>query len=257
MERRPSLRILRGGPDLIQRATTQTLVCEVGDPMTGERPSISSGPGASPTFDLWDASGIQVVTAGSGSVLGAGRIGYSLASATIPATTTLGEGWREVWTFTISGTAYTVERDAAICRQVPTIQIVAEDLYVIDPSLDGAWPIRQAAEHWRPQIDEAARQIHQRLWEQGRRPWLIWSQGSPRQAALHLCLALCYGTVATRLGDSRWHEERQKHIDAYEREWDRIRFDIDTDDNGTRNRQESQPMIVSSAGPRWSLWRVR
>lgn len=253
MERRPSLRILRGGPDLIQRATTQTLVCEVGDPTTGERPGITG----TPTFDLYDASGVQVVTAGSGSVLGAGRIGYSLAAASVPAATPLGEGWREVWTFTISGMAYTVERDAAVCRQIPVIAITAEDLYTVDPSLDGAWPLRQAAEHWRPQIDEAARMIHQRLWEMGRRPWLIWSQGSPRQAALHLALGLAYGTVATRLGDSRWGEERQRHMDAYEREWERIRFDIDTDDNGTRNRQEAQPMVIGSAGPRWSLWRVR
>lgn len=253
MERRPSLRILRGGPDLIQRATTQTLVCEVGDPTTGERPGITG----TPTFDLYDASGIQVVTAGSGSVLGAGRIGYSLAAASVPAATPLGEGWREVWSFVISGTTYTIERDAALCRQIPTIAITAEDLYTVDPSLDGAWPLRQAAEHWRPQIDEAARMIHQRLWEMGRRPWLIWSQGSPRQAALHLALGLAYGTVATRLGDSRWGEERQRHMDAYEREWERIRFDVDTDDNGTRNRQEAQPMVIGSAGPRWSLWRVR
>jgi hypothetical protein len=253
MERRPSLRILRGGPDLIQRATTLTLVCELGDPSTGERPGITG----TPTFDLYDASGVQVVTAGSGSVLGAGRIGYSLAAASVPIATPLGEGWREVWSFVISGTTYALERDAAICRQIPTIAITAEDLYTIDPSLDGAWPLRQAAEHWRPQIDEAARMIHQRLWEMGRRPWLIWSQGSPRQAALHLALGLAYGTVATRLGDSRWGEERQRHMDSYEREWERIRFDVDTDDNGTRNRQEAQPMVIGSAGPRWSLWRVR
>lgn len=253
MERRPSLRILRGGPDLIQRATTQTLVCELGDPTTGERPGITG----TPTFDLYDASGVQVITAGPGSVLGAGRIGYSLAAASVPVATPLGEGWREVWSFVISGTTYTVERDAAVCRQIPTIAITAEDLYTVDPSLDGAWPLRQAAEHWRPQIDEAARMIHQRLWEMGRRPWLIWSQGSPRQAALHLALGLCYGTVATRLGDSRWGEERQRHMDSYEREWERIRFDVDTDDNGTRNRQEAQPMVIGSAGPRWSLWRVR
>lgn len=253
MERRPSIRILRGGPDLIQRATTQTLVCEVGDPTTGERPSL----GASVSFDLFDASGVQVVTAGVGSVIGQGRLGYSLSSSVVPTTSPLGEGWREVWTFVIGATTYTVERDAALCRQIPTIAIAAEDLYTIDPSLDGAWPIRQAAEHWRPQIDEAARMVHQRLWEMGRRPWLIWSQGSPRQAALHLALSLCYNTVATRLGDSRWSEERQRHLDAYEREWDRIRFDVDTDDNGTRNRQEAQPTVVGSAGPRWSLWRVR
>ena len=256
MERRPSLRILRGGPDLIQRATLQTLVCEVGDPTTGERPSIAGAP-STVLFDLYDPGGVQVVTAGAGSVLGAGRIGYSLASATIPLATSLGEGWREVWTFTIGSTAYTVERDAALCRQVPTIQITGEDLYTIDPSLDGAWPLRQAAEHWRPQIDEAARQIHQRLWEMGRRPWLIWSQGSPRQAALHLALALCYGTVSTRLGDSRWAEERQRHLDAYEREWDRLRFDVDQDDSGARDGREALPVLQASAGPRWALWRIR
>lgn len=252
MERLPTIRILRGGPDLIQRATTQTLVLEVGDPNNGERPSITSA-----TLSLYDAAGVQLVTAGAGTVLAAGRVGYALSAATVPATMALGEGWREVWTVTIAGTAYTLERDAALCRQVPTIQITAEDLYTIDPSLDGAWPLRQQAERWRPQIDEAARQIHQRLWEMGRRPWLIWSQGSPRQCALHLCLALCYGTVATRLGDSRWGEERQRHIDAYEREWERLRFDVDQDDSGGRDGKEAQPILQASAGPRWALWRIR
>lgn len=252
MERLPTIRILRGGPDLIQRATTQTLVLEVGDPNNGERPSVTSA-----TLSLYDAAGVQLVTAGAGTVLAAGRVGYALSAATVPAAMTLGEGWREVWTVTIAGTAYTLERDAALCRQVPTIQITAEDLYTIDPSLDGAWPLRQQAERWRPQIDEAARQIHQRLWEMGRRPWLIWSQGSPRQCALHLCLALCYGTVATRLGDSRWGEERQRHIDAYEREWERLRFDVDQDDSGGRDGKEAQPILQASAGPRWALWRIR
>ena len=256
MERLPTIRILRGGPDLIQRAATQTLVLEVGDPDNGERPSIVSAPG-SPTLSLYNAAGVQLVNAGACTVLGAGRIGYSLSASVVPVSEVLGEGWREVWSFTIGSKSYTLERDAALCRQVPTIQITAEDLYTIDPSLDGAWPLRQQGEHWRPQIDEAARQIHQRLWEMGRRPWLIWSQGSPRQAALHLALALCYGTVATRLGDSRWIDERQRHVDAYEREWERMRFDVDKDDSGGRDGKEAQPILQASAGPRWALWRIR
>ena len=256
MERLPTIRILRGGPDLIQRAATQTLVLEVGDPDNGERPSIVSAPG-SPTLSLYNAAGVQLVNAGACTVLGAGRIGYSLSASVVPVSEVLGEGWREVWSFTIGSKSYTLERDAALCRQVPTIQITAEDLYTIDPSLDGAWPLRQQGEHWRPQLDEAARQIHQRLWEMGRRPWLIWSQGSPRQAALHLALALCYGTVATRLGDSRWIDERQRHVDAYEREWERMRFDVDKDDSGGRDGKEAQPILQASAGPRWALWRIR
>lgn len=256
MERLPTIRILRGGPDLIQRAATQTLVLEVGDPDNGERPSIATAPG-SPSLSLYNAAGVQLVNAGACTVLGAGRIGYSLSASVVPVSETLGEGWREVWAFTIGSKSYTLERDAALCRQVPTIQITAEDLYTIDPSLDGAWPLRQQGEHWRPQLDEAARQIHQRLWEMGRRPWLIWSQGSPRQAALHLALSLCYGTVATRLGDSRWIDERQRHVDAYEREWERMRFDVDKDDSGGRDGKEAQPILQASAGPRWALWRIR
>lgn len=244
----PTIRILRGGPDPIQREATQTLSIEVGDITTGERPTITT---AGSTFALYDRQGTAILTGGAVTSPSIGVASYSLASALVPDTLTYGEGYREVWALVIAGTTYTVERDALLCRQVPTLAIVAEDLYTVDPSLDGAWPQRQMSTHWRPQIDEAARAIHQRLAEMGRRAHLIWSKGSIRQCALHYTLALCYGTVETRLGDSRWAQERQRHMEAYEREWDRLSFAVDSDDEGTKDDQQAQPMLVGSAGPRW------
>jgi len=244
----PTIRILRGGPDPIQRAASQSLAIEVGDVTTGERPTITT---AGSTFALYDAQGTALVTGGAVTSPSVGVAAYALLSTAVPATLAYGEGYREVWALVIAGTTYTVERDALLCRQVPTLSIVAEDLYTVDPSLDGAWPQRQAATHWRPQIDEAARAIHQRLAEMGRRSHLIWSKGSVRQAALHYTLALAYGTVETRLGDSRWAQERQRHMEAYEREWDRLQFAIDSDDDGTVNETQAQPMLIGTAGPRW------
>lgn len=250
MQGLPTIRILRGGPDPIQRAASATLSIEVGDVTTAERPTITT---SGSSFALYDRSNTALVTGGAVTSPSRGVAAYSLSAATVPATLALGEGYREVWVLVIDGTSYTVERDAALCRLVPTLSLVAEDLYTVDPSLDGAWPQRQAATHWRPQLDEAARVIHQRLWEMRRRPWLVWSKGSMRQCALHYALALCYGTVETRLGDSRWSQERQRHMEAYEREWERLSFDTE-DDEGARAEQTAQPVLVGSAGPRWGMW---
>ena len=249
----PTIRILRGGPDPIGRAVTQTLSIEVGDVTTAERPTITT---SGSSFALYDAAGNALVSGGSITTPSVGVAAYALSSTVVPSTLPTGPGYREVWVLVIDGTTYTLERDALLCRQVPTLAIVAEDLYTIDPSLVDAWPPRQAATHWRPQIDEAARAIHQRLYEMGRRAELVWSKGSIRQCALHYTLALCYGTVETRLGDSRWGQERQRHMEAYEREWDRIRFDVDADDDGTRDAlaEQAQPALIGSAGPMRAGW---
>ena len=138
----PTIRILRGGPDPIQRAASQSLAIEVGDVTTAERPAITT---AGSTFALYDRQGPALVTGGSITTPSVGVAVYSLSAATVPDTLTYGEGYREVWALVIGGATYTLERDALLCRQVPTLAIVAEDMYTVDPSLDGAWPQRQAA----------------------------------------------------------------------------------------------------------------
>lgn len=250
MQGLPTIRILRGGPDPIQRDSSATLSIEVGDVTTGERPTITT---AGSSFALYDRNGVALITGGAVTTPSKGIAAYAMSAASVPDTLALGEGYREVWTLVIDGTAYTVERDAALCRLVPTLSLVAEDLYTIDPSLDGAWPQRQADTHWRPQLDEAARVIHQRLWEMRRRPWLVWSKGSPRQCALHYALALCYGTAETRLGDSRWGQERARHMEAYEREWERLTFDYEVEQTSTRGEQMAPPVLIGSAGPGWGF----
>jgi hypothetical protein len=245
----PSLRLSRGGPDAIARARSATLYCEVGDPTTGLPAEITA---AGSSFELRDASGAVVVTGGTVTSPTKGRLEYALASATVPATLPYGLGYREFWTVQIGSSTYILEREAALCRAVPVGQVVAEDLFVHAPELADAVPTRQIAVGWQPQIAEAERELHQRLADDERRPWLIWSGGSTRMWQLYRALALCFRVNATRLTDSRWTSEADRYDGLAKGEWERLRFDYDFNDDAVRDAKvAARPTIIFGAGPRW------
>lgn len=245
----PALRLAQGGPDTIARARSATLYVDVTDPTTGLAAEITT---AGSSFELRDPSQNVLVTGGAITSTTKGRAEYALSSATVPATLPYDRGYREIWSIVIGGTTYTLERDAAICRTVPIPQVGVEDLLTLAPQLDGAAPPRQGGgSSWKPQIDEAWRQINQRLADDDRRPWLIWSGGSIRTCHLNLALSLAFRVNSTRLADSLWHSEADRYLLAFEAAWGQLSFDYNYDDDALSvARETATPAILFSAGPR-------
>lgn len=244
----PTLELLIGGPDTIERAASQTITLGVGDPTTGEPAQVTV---AGSSFSLYDRSGTALVTAGAVACPTAGRVTYALLAADVPATLPFGDGYREEWVLVIAGTTYRLTRDACLCRRVPVPAVSSQDLYDLHHELQDAWPPGQSGVGWRPQIDAAWVEIQQRLWDQGRRPWLVWSGGSLRQAHLYLTLAIIFRSNTTS-PDSRWELFAADYQQRFQIEWDRLRWDEIDEETGIKDpfQQSASPVQQFGAGPR-------
>lgn len=250
----PTLHLLVGGPDTLERAASQTALCGVGHPQTGEPAQITvAGSG----FSLFDRNGNALITARAITVPQAGQAACAVLAADLPETLPYGDGYREEWTLVIDGTAYTVHRDACLCRMVPMPAVSAQDLYNRHTELQdqNSWPAGQSGVGWKPQIDEAFIEIQQRLWDAGKRPWLRWSQGSIRMAHMYLTLSICFRLSATNAGaDSRWWELAEDYQRKFDAEWAKLRFDTIDEESGLKNplQESAAGNIQGSAGPRYT-----
>lgn len=242
-----ALRLLEGGPVLIERGSTQTLLVEVGSEQSRERIAIDSG-----TVTLYDTTRTALVSAASVTPSTSGRATYSLAAASVPSTLPLGGGYRLVWTLVVAGVTYTLERDARLCRRAPSPTVTAEDLYARHPDLRDQVPPHQMSVGWQPQIDSAWREITQRLDARGRRHELVWSVGSLHDVHLSRTLEMIYRAHLTRMGDgSRYERLAEDYAAAYRAAWAELVFAYDPDDSGLVGAtQAGSPVIMSHGGPR-------
>lgn len=243
-----ALRLLEGGPLLIERGSTQTLTVEVGSAESRERIAITSG-----TITLYDTARVALVSAAV-TPSTSGRATYSLSSAVVPATLPLGGGYRVEWTLVVAGVPYTLERDARLCRRAPSPTVTAEDLYARHPDLRDQVPPHQIAVGWQPQIDSAWREIVQRLDARGRRHELVWSVGSVHDVHLARTLEMIYRAHLTRMADgSRYERLADGYGESYRKAWDELVFAYDPDDSGLLGKvQAANPILMSHGGPRTS-----
>lgn len=244
-----ALRLLEGGPLLIERGSTQTLTVEVGSAESRERIAITSG-----TVSLLDTAGVALVTTAAVAPSTSGRATYSLLSTAVPATLPLGRGYRLVWVLVVAGTTYTLERDASLCRRAPSPTVTAEDLYARHPDLRDQVPVSQISVGWQPQIDSAWREIVQRLDARGRRHELVWSVGSVHDVHLARTFEIIYRAHLTRMADgSRYERLADGYREDYRKAWDELVFAYDPDDTGLIGKvQAANPILMSHGGPRTS-----
>ena len=101
-------------PDVLARGGTNTLSGTL--QYDGTAAVVSAA-----TFNLYRPDGVAVT--GCTLALAANVATVTVPAASLPATLPLGEGYQEVWTFTISGVAYTYQRPAALAlyQLVPSI----------------------------------------------------------------------------------------------------------------------------------------
>lgn len=235
-----------GGPDLIRREEDQDLDLVV---RVDEAPPTI----ASATLTLYDANGTAVVTAGACTIPEQGRARYALAASLVPSTLTFALGWRGVWSLTIGSAVSKVTRDYALCKYVPRCPVVGDDLYARQHRLRSMIPVGQST--WSPQILEAWIEITQDLYDAGRRPWLIVSEGSLRKHVLLRSLELANRALATGAGaDSQFVTRAEEYAEELSK-LPPLRFDYDSDEDGIYDGQRAaSPVVHLSAGPRRPQW---
>lgn len=210
-------------PELLEKGRDNVVTLPVRRSGAAVVPSVAS-------VSLYNEADQLVVADGVATISG-GVASYTISSATL-ATESLSEGWRIVWSATIAGTAYTFDNEAALVRRrlFPVVdhQVLYGRVSRLDP--DDAAVIHKRSD-FEGLLQDAWVQIQQRLIEAGRRPWLIVSPSSLREATLQLWLHLIYDDLAHG-GSDDLTERAETHAERYESAWAKVRFKYDEDDDG-------------------------
>lgn len=224
-------------PDVLARNRTNTLSGTL--QYSGTAPTISAA-----TFALYRPDGVEV----TGCTLSlAGNVAtVSVPAASLPTTLTLGEGYQEVWTFTISGTAYTYQRPAALARYqlVPAIHVSdVSGSTGRQPSLArnlGAGVTVQSF------MDQAWAQIVRRIISAGHLPYLVRTPDAIGEAHICLTLALAYEGMAAGSDNAVYQKLAESYRKQYSDAWGSITWQTDYDHDG----KIDDPSQRQSAGGR-------
>lgn len=223
------------GPETIERARTQTLTCPVY--WGGGLVAPSSG-----TVTIYDASGSAIVSAAAVTITSSVAT-YSLSSASIPATLTLGDGWLVEWALTISGIVHTFRTDAALCYRRLYPVVTDADLLRRHTDLSALKPSTETS--YQDYLDEAWAQICARLVSQGRRPWLILSPSDLREAQMTRTLGLIFRDFASSMGEGKYSQMADYYDQAYEQAWRNLNFRYAEDEAATSTSSTRRRSAVS------------
>lgn len=241
-------------PQELERARTQTVAMEIrrgADLITPDSGSytlfaIAQGSDAVAAGKVIDTQPVAIV---------AGIASYDVQSTQIPATLTLGEGYREEWTLTFG--TYTpppFERPCALIRKrlYPVISdrdLEARYLELVRIKRKGIY-----AGTYQRFIDEAWTQIRQRLLEEGWLPYLIRTPQSLRNMHVHLTLHLIFMDFYSGLERAeKWLELADRHEKGFEAEWGKAQFGEDLDHDGAQDDENKlaaakRPIYPNSTG---------
>lgn len=234
-------------PDLVERARLQTVSLEIY--RDGALVEPDSG-----TFSLYSPSGTAIVSAAP-VVVASSIATYALAAAAIPATLTLGRGYREEWPLVIDGVLHTFRRDAALVLHAAYPVITDADL--ISLYSDFARHLASGTTTFQPKIDEAWKRIVGRLEQMGVLLEHVVTSWSLREVHLELTFHLiCLDFHRAQGG--RWGELAAGHKKEFEIAMGRMKFvkgtgadgQADSDDRQTANHG----VTYTNASPRAS-WR--
>jgi hypothetical protein len=222
-------------PLFIARAMNQTLSCAVRNG-SGEAATVSSG-----TITIRDGGGALIVDAAA--VTGGTGATYALSAATVPATLTFNQRWSVEWLLTLStGDVVRINREAHLVRAVLHPVIDAADLLRRHTDLGTQYnaAARQVF------VDEAWDTIQGRMIGDGRYPQTVVSAWSLREA--HLALALSYAfrdmSTYTNAG-GKYTELMDAYAKDFERQWGRINWLTDTDQDGvpSEETEAAEPVV--------------
>ena len=229
-------------PDVLARGRANTVVGSL--QYSGTVATITNA-----TFALYRPDGIEVT--GCTLVLASNVATVTIPSASIPATLPLGEGYREVWTFTVGGIAYQYERPAALALIQFSPAIVVGDV----TGNTGRLPsLGRALGSISIQVfmDKAWEKIIRALIRSGHLPYLIRTPDAFGECHIVLSIALACDALALTADAAHWAAAAEKYHKAFGTEWSLINWQTDYDHNGRvddpRQRQSSRGGVTHTWG---------
>ena len=187
---------------------------------------------ASGTYSLIAPGGALVVSAASVTI-SSSYATYTIPAGTLPATLEpLGEGWQEEWSLTFTGDAvpYVVRRTAALARVALYPQVNENDFAAYYPKL--ATYKSGGVTTYQPQIDEAWKQIMQRIIQGGRLPYLIRTPDALREAHMHMSLAIVFQGFGMASDSVHFRELAEHHRKQFDATWSGINWQQDSSQSG-------------------------
>ena len=231
------------GCDVLQRARTQSVQMEAY--RDGALVAPTSG-----TFSLLAPDGTVLVDA-QAVTIAASIARHTIDATDIPATLDLSENYQERWVLTMpDGTIRTVLREAAIARFLLHPVVADVDLTGEYPDLTSEFS--SVATSLQGFLDEAWRQILERLFQRDRWPDLLLTTSSLRRPHADLALYLAFKALAVRNQPSRWEASMRLHFDAFNAEWVRMtaKWDRDMDGLADAGREATTGVVHRHVGPR-------
>lgn len=201
---------------------------------------------SSGTITVRNAAGQDVVTAQAVTVSGS-VAQYTLTAAVLGAEE-LEEGWVFEWSLTMpDGIVHLATNDGQCIRSRLYPNITDADIFRRESALDpnGGAPITTLSD-FQDYIDEADVEVQLRMIQAGNRPNQIMSPTALRPVWLNLVLANTFEDLSSRLNDA-YARKAEHYRNAYEREFSRLNFLYDTDDDGTpdhpSDRRAARPTV--------------
>jgi hypothetical protein len=216
-------------PEILERGRANTITCPVY--RLGTLVAPNSG-----TVSIYKADQTAIVSAAAVTISG---------SVAQYATSTLSsyqyeEGWLVEWALAMpDGVTHTFRRDAVLARR--RLYPVVTDADLLRRHSDLTQLRASGVTSYQDYIDEAWAIIENRLVTSGRRPWLVMSASSLRDAHMALTLHLIWLDYATSAGDTSRYQQLADHYGrGYEEAWSRLTFSYDeTDENKVDVRRAS------------------
>jgi len=233
-------------PELLERGRDNLIRCFVY--RDGALVAPSSG-----TVSVYNASNVAVVDAAAVTIVS--QVAQRSVSGASLSSQALGDGWRIEWSLLMpDATTRLFRQDGALVRSSFVPPITDVDLFRRVSGLDPSNSARVSTlDDYQDYIDEAHVEINNRLISAGRRPWLVVSPSSLRQAYLYLTLALIFEDFATRLDDA-YSNEAKRWRSHHKVEWDALSFRYDETDAGavdtSRRKATTATFWLGSGGSR-------
>lgn len=231
-----------GIPDFIVRARLNLIECPVYAGSTLTAPS-------SGTVSIYNGSGTLLVDPAPAVTITANIATYSLAAELLPSSMSLEDNWLVVWSLVIAGSTHTFQRPAALVRRELHPVVTPADVSAIHQDASSLLASGQTLANF---IDEAWDVLQRRLLAAGRRPYLVISDFALFDVHRHLAAYLLFNDAASSVGDGRWSEIAEHHLDRYEQEWARLSLTYDMDEDGIVASDEqgiAGPTAVYLGGP--------
>lgn len=207
-------------PDVLARGRANVVVGLLTS--AGSSPTVSAA-----TFALTDPGGTAIT--GSTLVLAANVATVTIPALSLPSTLTLGEGYQEVWSFTVGGVVYEYTRPAALARYHLVPALAQSDVSARQPALSrnlGAGITIQSF------MDQAWEQVIRGLLSGGHLPYLIRTPDALRECHLLLTLALACEAMALGASNEAYAKLAKTYRDDYKAAWNAVSWQTDYDHDG-------------------------